>query len=95
VLQRAGYFAAGIGKFHNYPQEPGLHMRGREDFKHALGLVYVNETAGPHATAYMASYMTGEWDKRGYGKYTNRTTSLEQHMREALLKRLIFSQYSM
>ena len=65
VLQRAGYFTAGIGKFHNYPQEPGLHMRDREDYMHALGLDYVNEIGGPHATAYTASHMTDEWDKKG------------------------------
>ena len=66
ALRSAGYFTAAIGKSHYYePRQVGGHVRDREGYMHSLGIDYVHETTGPHASIHMQSYVTDEWKKQG------------------------------
>jgi arylsulfatase len=66
ALRRRGYFTAAIGKSHFYePREVRGHVRDRERYMHALGLDYVHETTGPHASIHMESYVTDAWKEKG------------------------------
>jgi arylsulfatase len=63
AVERAGYSTSLFGKTHLHPHQGDL--RDRVNLMHAYGLQVVDETAGPHASSWVASNMTDFWERQG------------------------------
>jgi arylsulfatase len=63
AVEQAGYRTSLFGKTHLHPHAGDL--RDRVHLMHAYGLQVVDETAGPHASAHVASHMTERWQEQG------------------------------